>query len=118
MDVTETEAIILSCKDHGESDRIVAFYSETAGNLKGIAKGARRSKKRFVHTFEPCSLVTLSYRSRKGLVWLDACKLVDPHLSLRTDLTRWGYAGLISEIMLEMVPEGEPQPELFSLLKD
>jgi DNA repair protein RecO (recombination protein O) len=117
MNVTETDAIILSCRDYGESDRIIAFYSETAGNLKGIGKGARRSKKRFVHAFEPCSLVTLTYRTRKGLVWMEACKLLEPHLSLRTDLTRWGYAGLISEIMLEMVPEGEPQPELFSLLK-
>jgi DNA repair protein RecO (recombination protein O) len=118
MDVSETEAIILSCKDYGESDRIIAFYSETAGSLKGIAKGARRSKKRFVHAFEPSSLVKLTYRSRKGLVWMEACKLLEPHLSLRSDLRRWGYGALISEIMLEMVPEGEPQPELFSLLKE
>jgi DNA repair protein RecO (recombination protein O) len=117
MDVLETEAIILNCRDYGESDRIIAFYSETAGMLKGIAKGARRSKKRFVHTFEPCSLVRLTYRTRKGLVWIDACSLVEPHLDLRVDVKRWGQAALVSEIMLEMVPEREPQPELFSLLR-
>lgn len=118
MNVFETEAIILHCKDHGESDRLVAFYGEIAGRLKGIAKGARRSKKRFVHTFEPCSLVRLTYRARKGLVWIEACSLVEPHLGLRVDLNRWGYAALVSEIVLEMVPEGESQPELFALLKD
>jgi DNA repair protein RecO (recombination protein O) len=117
MDVSETEAIILNCRDYGESDRIVAFYGEAAGMLKGIARGARRSKKRFVNTFEPCSLVDLTYRARKGLVWIDACTLLDPHLSLRGDVARWGHAALVSEIMLEMVPEGERQPELFSLLK-
>jgi DNA repair protein RecO (recombination protein O) len=117
MDVSETEAIILNCRDYGESDRIIAFYGETSGMLRGIAKGARRSKKRFVHTFEPCSVVRLTYRARKGLVWIEACNLIEPHLNLRADLTRWGQAALISEIMLEMVPEGEPQPELFALLK-
>ena len=118
MDVSETEAIILNCRDYGESDRIIAFYGETAGMLKGIAKGARRSKKRFVNAFEPCGLVKLTYRARKGLVWIDACNLLEPHLSLRADVTRWGHAALVSEIMLEMVPEGETQPELFSLLKE
>jgi DNA repair protein RecO (recombination protein O) len=117
MDVSETEAVVLSCRDFGESDRLIAFYSETGGNLRGIAKGARRSKKRFVHTFEPCSLVRLTYRVRKGLVWIEAGSLLEPHLSLRTDLMRWGYAALLSEIVLEMAPEGEPQPELFALLR-
>jgi DNA repair protein RecO (recombination protein O) len=117
MDVSETEAIVLSCRDYGESDRLIAFYSESAGNLRGIAKGARRSRKRFVHTFEPCSLVRLTYRVRKGLVWIEAGSLMEPHLSLRTDLVRWGYAGLVSEIILEMAPEGEAQGELFVLLR-
>jgi DNA repair protein RecO (recombination protein O) len=90
MEVSQTEAVVLSCRDYGESDRLIAFYSETGGNLRGIAKGARRSKKRFVHTFEPCSLVRLTYRVRKGLVWIEAGSLLEPHLSLRTDLMRGG----------------------------
>ena len=117
MDVSETDAIVLNGRDYGESDRIIAFYGEASGLLKGIAKGARRSKKRFVNTFEPCSLVRLTYRARRGLVWIDACNLLEPHLGLRVEVKRWGQAALISEIMLEMVPEGEPQPELFSLLR-
>jgi DNA repair protein RecO (recombination protein O) len=117
MNVFETEAIILNSKDHGESDRLIIFYGEIAGRFRGIAKGARRSRKRFVHSFEPCSLVRLTYRVRKGLVWIEACSLLEPHLGLRAELKKWGYAALVSEIVLEMVPEGESQPELFSLLK-
>lgn len=117
MDVAETEAIVLHCRDYGESDRLIAFFSEHGGNLRGIAKGARRSRKRFVHTFEPCSVVHLTYRLRKGLVWIESCTLVEPHLSLRADLVRWGYAALVSEMVLEMAAEGEPQAELFVLLR-
>lgn len=113
-----TEAIILNTEDYGESDRLVSFYAETGGRLKGIAKGARRSRKRFVHSLEPCSFVELVYRDGKSLVWIEACKLLEPHLELRTDVERWGYAALVSEIVLEMAPEGESQQEVFHLLRE
>lgn len=117
MRILSTEAIILSTEDYGESDRLILFYAGTGGKLRGIAKGARRSRKRFVHAFEPCSLVELTCREGKSLAWIEACKLVEPHLELRTEVERWGYAALLTEIILEMVPEGETQAEIFSLLK-
>ncbi|MEN6485490.1 MAG: DNA repair protein RecO [Syntrophobacteraceae bacterium] len=115
MNVHDTSAFVLSTRDYGESDRLITFYTQEGGKLKGIAKGARRSQKRFVHAFEPCSLVALTYRERKSLIWVEACKLVEPHLELRTDVERWGYGALVSEIVMEMTPEGECQPEVFSL---
>lgn len=117
MQILQTEAIILHTRDYGESDRLIVFYSKTRGKLRGIAKGARRSRKRFVHTFELGSLVDLSYRERKGLIWIEACKLLEPYLTLRTEVERWGYAALLEEIVLEMVPEADPQVELFELVE-
>jgi len=109
MTTCTTEAMILQTRDYGESDRLVSFLARTGGRLQGIAKGARRSQKRFVHAFEPGSLVEVTYRTRKSLAWIEGCKLIEPHLGLRTDVERWGYAALVSEILLEMVPEAEPQ---------
>ena len=48
----KTEAIVLRCLDYGESDRIVTFYTRDYGKLRGIAKGARRSRKRFANALE------------------------------------------------------------------
>jgi DNA repair protein RecO (recombination protein O) len=118
MRVFETEAIVLTTRDHGESDRLVAFHTADCGRLKGIAKGARRSKKRFVNTFEPGSLVQLECREKNSFFWIEACKLVDPYLPMRTDIEKWAYAALFSEIILEMVPEGESQPDIFQLHKE
>ena len=112
-----TEAIILDTEDYGESDRLISFYAETGGKLRGIAKGARKSRKRFVHAFEPCSLVEVTCREGRSLAWIDACRLLEPFLELRTEVERWGYAALLTEIVLEMAPEGETQPEIFLLLK-
>jgi DNA repair protein RecO (recombination protein O) len=118
MKLFGTEAIVLTSRDYGESDRLVAFHTADCGRIKGIAKGARRSRKRFANTFEPCSLVDLECRERNSLLWIEACSLVEPYLPMRADVERWAYSALFSEIILEMVPEGEPQPELFLLHKE
>ena len=78
MRILDTEAIILSASDYGESDRLITFLTRSSGKLKGIAKGARRSQKRFVHSFEPFSVVALQYRERSAasLMWVEACKLL------------------------------------------
>jgi DNA repair protein RecO (recombination protein O) len=77
MAVRRDEAIILRTRDYSESDRLITFFSKNQGQLTGIAKGARRSKKRFVHTLEPCSHVAVTYvdRPTSGLVRLDASEL-------------------------------------------
>ena len=118
MKIFETDAIVLSTRDHGESDRLVTFHSARFGRLRGIAKGARRSRKRFANVFEPCSLVRLECRERNSCIWIEACKLVEPYLPMRTDIEKWAYAALFSEIILEMVPEGEPHPAPFLLHKE
>ena len=118
MKIFETDAIVLSTRDHGESDRLVTFHSAGFGRLRGIAKGARRSRKRFANVFEPCSLVRLECRERNSYIWIEACELVEPYLPMRADIEKWAYAALFSEIILEMVPEGEPHPGPFLLHKE
>jgi len=49
----KTTGFVLRTLSYGESDLIVTFYSHNFGKLKGIAKGAKRSKKRFANVFEP-----------------------------------------------------------------
>jgi DNA repair protein RecO (recombination protein O) len=118
MKTFETDAIVLSTRDHGESDRLVTFHSAGFGRLRGIAKGARRSRKRFANVFEPCSLVRVECRERNSHIWIEACSLLEPYLPMRTDIEKWAYAALFSEIVLEMVPEGEPHPDPFILHKE
>lgn len=116
MKTVTTHAVILRTKDYGESDRLVAFYSQTGGRLTGLARGAKKSLKRFVNSFEMCNLVQITFKARKSLVWIDACKLIEPYLPLRTDLNRCTLAALVCEIFLEMAPEGEPHKKWFDLL--
>ncbi len=117
MKTIRTEAIVLHASDYGESDRIVRFCTRDRGIVKGIAKGARRSRKRFANTFEPGSEVLLSYRERRGLAWIEACRLQESHSELRSDLARWAMGNLFCEFTLRMVPEGLTEPEVYDLLQ-
>src|SRR3989304_581303 len=83
-----TEAVVLSSMDFGESDKIVTFYTISFGKLKGIAKGAKRSKKRFGINLEPFSLVTLHFFEKKedSLVRVSACDLINPFQAIRDEL--------------------------------
>ena len=43
----KTAGFVLRSLQYGESDLIVTFYTREFGKIKGIAKGAKRSRKRF-----------------------------------------------------------------------
>jgi DNA repair protein RecO (recombination protein O) len=119
MPIGRTEAIILRTRDYSESDRLITFFSKSHGQLTGIAKGARRSKKRFVPTLEPFSHVLITYaeKSTSGLVRIDASELKSAFTTLREDIKSLGYASLSCEMVLEISPERQANSPLFALLR-
>ena len=57
-----TPAIVLRSRAHGESDKIVTFLTRDWGKVTGIAKGAKRSRHRFVNVLEAFTQVQLRFR--------------------------------------------------------
>ena len=114
----ETAAIILDCRDHGESDKILTFFCLDAGRLSGIAKGAKRSKKRFVNKLELFSLLHLSYIPPRqgGLALIQAAELESSFLNLRKNIDLYYAANIIREYVLMGISEGERDTEVFNLL--
>lgn len=115
-----TPAIVLRSWPVGESDKIVSFLTEGYGKVNGIAKGAKRSRKRFVNTLEPFSLVNLSFkdRSHKGLAFVHACDLVRPFRHLATSLEKIAYASYLMETTEGLTGEREENRALFEHLRE
>jgi DNA repair protein RecO (recombination protein O) len=92
----QTEAIVLRVIDYGESDRIVTFCTADFGKIRGIAKGARRSRKRFVNTLEPfsCSRVHFSRRGPDTLALIEGCDVLSHFPGIRADLEKTLAASL------------------------
>jgi DNA repair protein RecO (recombination protein O) len=114
----KTPAVILHSLDFAESDKLLTFFTRDFGKLRGIAKGAKRSRKRFGSGLEPltCSAVCFFEKEKTSLVRLDHCDIVDSYPHIHSDLMRLGYAGYIAELISVTAAERERSSELYALL--
>ncbi len=114
----ESAAIVLNCHDHGESDLIVTFFCQHHGRLTGIAKGAKRSKKRFVNKLEIFSSLRILHTVPKDnrLAFIAEADLLDGYLNLREDISCYVTASIVRELTLLATKEVEGDKELYPLL--
>ncbi len=118
MPYYKTPAVILHSLDFAESDKLVTFFTRDFGKLRGIAKGAKRSRKRFGSGLEPltCSAVCFFEKEKNALVRLDHCDIVHCYTHIHSDLLRLGYAGYVAELINLTAAERERSDELYALL--
>lgn len=114
-----TEAIVLKVLDLRETDLMVTFFSKNYGKLTGIAKSARKSKKRFGTTLDLFNVLDLSFSRRQvsSLVFLEEAHLLYPSLHLMQDLRKISAASYCIEVISELSQEGDPNPGQYALLK-
>lgn len=115
---TKTEAIILGSMNLGEADKLVTFFSLDRGRLKGVARNARKSFRRFGAGLEPfthCRL-HLYEREHQDLLRIESSEIITQHFTLSCDLDRTAVGSLMLELVRELAPEGERNPKVFLLL--
>lgn len=115
----QCDALLLRAVDFGESDRIVHFLTESEGRLTAIAKGARRSKRRFPGTLDVFNRLRIEGRRkpRATMAFLMKAELVDPYLGLRTVASRYALASFLTEMFDRMAPEGVGGEEALRLFR-
>ncbi len=113
-----SHAIVLNITAHGESDKIVTLYSHDLGKITAIAKGAFRSKKRFVNKLEIFTSLQITYRppARGSLFFLSDAELLKPRLTLRSFYPCFVAAAYINELIQRFNINEDPEPNLFLLL--
>jgi len=103
---------------YGESDQIITLYTLAFGKIKGIAKGAKRSRKRFGNTLEICSYITATFFEKEtlDLVRLSHCELLRPFAGLREDIAKLAWASYLIELVNALTAERIKNKALFRLL--
>lgn len=101
-----------------EADQIVSLFTRAHGRIKGVAKSAARSRRRFGGALEPMTLVTASYveKPKQDLVRLDACEVIASPLSDPVDYTRAAALAFYAEVLEETLPDHDPHDAVFRLL--
>jgi DNA repair protein RecO (recombination protein O) len=113
-----TLALVLRTRVHGESDKIVTFLTRDWGKVTGIAKGAQRSRRRFVNVLEPFTHVSLRFRPSRAddLAFIFGCDLIQSFRGPSRDLQRFALASYTAELIDVMVAGREPGQEIYRLL--
>jgi len=108
------EAIFLRSVDFGESDRIVHLLSAEEGRLTAIAKGARRSVKRFSGTLDLFNhlRVQVERPRRAGMARLEQARLLCPFLELRAETRRFALGCYLLELIDRLAPESGSPAEM------
>lgn len=110
------QAFVLSSSNYGESDRIVSLFTLEHGRLKGFARGARNSRKRFGPALEPFARIDLQLIRKDGLSSLKQADIISLYPGIRKYLEGIAKALYACELIDSITPEGHPLPRLYRLL--
>ncbi len=117
MKTLVSPAIVLRHTNYRDADRVVTFMTRDFGRLSGLARGVRRSVRRFGGRLDLFSHVELTWRPGRGeLVHLESAKLINAHLGLRNDLPRMAWAGVFSELVERLFQPDEVNAHAFDIL--
>lgn len=118
MATIETRAVALRTYNLAEADKIVVWFTEAAGVVRGVARGARRLKSRFGAGLEPWTVVRLAYFEKEGreLVSLKTVEIEHSYFSLAGDVETLVTLDYLSELVLEFMPPNEANPYIYRLL--
>jgi DNA repair protein RecO (recombination protein O) len=117
MALKESEAIVLRSYPLREADLLVTFFTRVEGKVRGVARSAKKSKKRFGGALEPLTHVRLYYEDREGrdLARIDSCDVLHSPLADEVDYPRAVGLGHIAEVLDEMLPDRETNDAVFRL---
>jgi DNA repair protein RecO (recombination protein O) len=118
MAVLTSEAVVLRTWPVHEADLIVSLFSRDYGKIRGVAKSALKSRRRFGGALEPMTLARAWFveRPRQDLARLDQLEIMRSPLSAPIDQTRLTVLSFFAEVLEEALPEHDPQETVFRLL--
>ena len=118
MGVLTSDAIILRTWPVQEADLIVSFFTRDYGKVRGVAKAALKSRKRFGGALEPMTVARAWFAERPGqeLARLDQLEIQSSPLMQPVDAARMTALSLYAEVLDEALPDHDPQETVFRLL--
>lgn len=117
MALRESEAIVLRTYPLREADLLVTFFTRLEGKVHGVARSAKKSKRRFGGALEPLTYVRAFYdvRERQELARLDSCEVLESPLASEVSYPRAVALGHIAELLDELLPDHEANDAIFRL---
>src|SRR4051812_32160513 len=113
-----TPAIVLRTVDYGDADRVVTLFTREVGKLSALARGARKSVKRFgagLGLFGVGEAILID-KPNAELATLERFDAARGFPALMTDVAKVAHGGYVCEVVRELIPPRQPEPQIFKLL--
>ena len=115
-----TPAIVLRAVNYGEADRIVTLFGRETGRLSALARGARKSQRRFAGGLGLCAVGVASLRERAGadLLTLESFDATAAHVALGADVARMAHAAYAAELVTKLCAPRQVEGAVYDWLAD
>lgn len=112
-------ALLVRSVPFGEADVIATFFTEGAGKLSAIVRGARRSTKRFAGALEPIHELAATFEDKgKDLCVLKEARIQTARLGITGDLAAMERAGQALRWVRHLCPMRTPEPGVWRSLRE
>jgi DNA repair protein RecO (recombination protein O) len=113
-----TSAVVLRATSYGEADRVVMLLGRTTGRLSALARGARKSQRRFAGGLGLCSIGEAALRERAGaeLLGLESFQVTTSHASFGSDVARMAHAAYVAELVSKLCAPRQAEVEVYDWL--
>jgi len=119
MPLRQALSIVLRTYKVGEADKLVVFFTQEYGKIRGIARAARRPKSRFGGSLEIGTEVELTFfeKESRELVSVDRCDIVRSRFLKLGDPVLASTLGYVTDLVDHFALEREPNQRLYRLLR-
>ncbi|HEY4243825.1 MAG TPA: DNA repair protein RecO [Kofleriaceae bacterium] len=111
-------AVVLRAQPLRESDLLVTLFTDSHGRVSAVARGARKSQRRFAGALQLLVLARVQLgRPPRGELWsLERAEIVREWTSLASNVVAVAHASYIAELVGALLPAESPEPHALELV--
>lgn len=112
------EGIVIRTMPYGESNKIVTLFTEEAGKVTVMARGAKKPRSKLAAVTQPFTYGAYLVNRGRGMGLLSQGESIESMRFIREDLEATAYASYVVEIIDKLTEDGERASSIYLLLKE
>ncbi|TFJ94087.1 DNA repair protein RecO [Lentibacillus salicampi] len=110
------QGIVMKTQDYGETHKIVTIFTDKAGKISAIARGAKKQKSRMAAVTQPFIYADFFIYLNSGLSTVQQGDVVNSLRHIREDIIKTAYASYIVELTDKLTDSHSADPFIFDQL--